>query len=308
MNEHGLTTATVEAVGGAALESRLQEKHGDRVNKKWQRRLMEALADVNLVHWTQNAPRINRVTGVSTPSTYDLIGRQSSIAGVQLMHEYLVRTVDRLSAEYGGQDKLLFERGATERLIERLRERHARWMLEQQRREKEQAATARHPGAAPSTALVVRYVDHVQREHDLNEDLRAGRPPGTTEQKRLESEQNAARREAEFQRLMAEGIDREVAWDMAHLGWTREKAERYEAAQKAERAARTPAKPKPETEAQARKREQREERERERFWDRERRRSAPKRTEAWQAGRRAGERVGLDQQIGGTGPKQRRLS
>lgn len=296
MMEHGLSIATVEASGGMG-ESREKAESRGRAHKPWMRELMEALATSSFVHASHTPGRRSRWDGELHPARWTLIGRQSAVVQVQLMHEYLVRTVDRVARDRGTPSDERFKAGMGERLVERLVERHSAAMAEQRRQAGEAKARASHPSAAPGNALVVVMEDYAQRERDLNEDLRRGLKPGTTaanrEQELRDREERQRMREQKKQELEARGFTEDEIFYVL-IGYDEDEAKKL-AAKKSE--------PKPpETEEQAAKRRAREEKESEEFWERQRRardREHERRAHpSYRAGRSEGERVGLDTQVG----------
>jgi hypothetical protein len=256
MLAHGLSMATIEAGGGTG-ESREKRREGGRAHKEWMRGIMAALAQTSFVtvinaewhvkkdddDWAERKRRFG----------YDLIGRESAVVQVRLMHEYLVRTVDRMARERGTPTDEAFKAGMGERIEERLRQRHEEALERQAQEAREAKARQAHPGAATGNALVVVLRDYAETEADLNEDYRLGLTPGTTSQQRHERRMRNEQRDRDFERLKNEGLDENVAYRMAYLGNTREEAEAKESQR---------AQPKDETPEQRAKREAREQRER----------------------------------------------
>jgi hypothetical protein len=302
MEEHGLAMATIEAHGG---EGEVREKKEQTSTfGAWYGPLMEAVcescfcaAEVRVKSRAYDSTS-DSVTGKRL--RFNIYGRRSAVASAEVMYEYLRSAIWRLSRETPGLDsQRLFRHGCADRVIARLRARHAKILREQreeaERRAREDAARASHPSAAPTgTALVVTLVDYAQRETDLNEDLRRGVPPGTTERERKERIAKEEAKERRFEELQKEGLSTDVAWDMAHLGWTRERAEEYE--QKAL-----------ETAAAAFERltKQKPRKERARTYHyHESREDKKRRHPSFRAGQAAGDKVGLDQQIGKSATKK----
>jgi len=300
MAENGLSTATVEASGGAG-EARLDTRMSGLAGQWYQPPLMEAVCKACFVHVdrTYKNDRAGRTLG----DGYRMIGRESGIATAQVLFEYLCQTIERMARETTGLSKpKWFRRGMSERLIERINARHEQALAEQARAAREQNVRAQHPGSAStSNALVVVLEDYVQKEHDLNEDMRRGWPAGTTAANRAKEQAEMAAWSVEYERKSRERraateklvVELGVLWEVAAYmvaGFTREHAEELAAP------------PKPETEAQRRKREAKEERERQRSSRRneEHKRLSPE----WRAGRVAAESVGLDPQIKNQKPEQ----
>jgi hypothetical protein len=315
MKANSLSMATIEAGGGTG-ERRDKQQAAGRAHKAWMRAIMEALAESAFVY-VEHAPgrvREDFATGErrKTYARYTLIGRESAVVQTQMMHEYLCKTVVRVARERDDWPNEKFMAGMGERIVERLQQRHLD-MLRQQRREADEAkARQPHPGASPGNALVVVLEDFAAQERDLNNDLRRGDPPGTTARERAEREARVAEREREEKRL-AELYGDDVAYWMVYADMTLEEAkarvERNEADKALSREAEE-ARRKSETPEQRARREEREEREsaawRERYRRQEEREAARRSSPSYRAGRVAGDKVGLDTQVGHT--ERRRLS
>jgi hypothetical protein len=291
MEEYGLTVMAVESSGGVA-EGREREAFRNDLRWHFYEPLMRAVAESCFCYLD-----VERLTAHKR-FEFTLIGRQSAVVSAKVLYEYLKTTIHRLGreAKSGGAVELLFCAGASERIVERLHDRHVNRLREQkqevERKQREAASRAQHPGAAPSTstALVVTLEDYEQRERELNEDHRRGRPPGTTAKERQEQQAKAAAKDALYQKLMAEGVPDGIAFNIAQLGMSRERAESYEkewlkanakAQAKARRRGWTKSDQAGWERSQARA-------------DREARRKS---SSSWTSGRDAGENVGLDQQV-----------
>lgn len=305
--EHNLSMAAVEASGGATQAGGKREKSQAAYRQvyKWQRRLMASVADVNYCACFEREEWVDGKGSQERKPVfdgYDLIGRVDNVTTVKVMFEYLVEAIERLARDAVGNDPTQyftrpahsFKEGCADRLTERLTEQKRDLVEAQEREAKDRQAAARHPGAAPGTAVAILLRDLVQDEKDLNEDVRRGVEPGTTARERFERDQESRRviaeREARLAALIAQGIDKRVAWYMS-VGYDRERAEQLAAPQAS----------KPETETQKRKRTEQEERADRRYYEsqqsrarREARRLDPA---AYQMGKDAGERVSLNRQI-----------
>lgn len=326
MLEHNISMAQVD---GHSTDGAGRKKTVDQGNAKYafQRDLMAACADVNFVFQEPNydwSGTYKKATG------YTLIGREANVAATRVLFEYLFQTIDRLGVEYVGGDERLaygipansFKEGCASRIGERLRERHRQRLAEQAREARERNAAAAHP-ASTSTALAVVMTDYAQDEKDRNEDLRLGKPEGYTANKRLmatrRSEIEAAINDA-FVPLRSTVNDRDVlgqaaraAFDalVANRGWQvdeelqqvfdrelrRQMDWHLEVYKEQKRQAKmTPLQRQREAEKEARANE--------RYWNAYYRRNANRReapsgvnAEAYHAGSRAGDRVGLDAQV-----------
>jgi hypothetical protein len=299
MREYNLTAATLEA-SGAGAEGRAKEGVERKAMYEWQRDLMDTIGETNFclvkaIQKQQTDRRWGGTTGRYFYAGYEIIGRQSNVAAVQVMFDYLLQTIERLVREtYPDNSQRLsrsaveFRRGAAERLRERLTERHEAALAEQARKAREADAAARHPAAPGGQALVVVLQDWAQTEADLNEDFRWGRAPGTTAERRRKNEEvaeaNRRARDAKVAALVAQGMGEEVARYVA-AGFTRERAEELCAP------------PKPKTDSQRRRERAAEERSYRRWEHQEWAREARTDPLAREAGRRAGDKVSLDDQV-----------
>lgn len=280
---HNLEMAALDQ---APSSDRAKEAHTKAAMYKYQQDLMAALAANNFCrHWI-NEERVHSNGKIRNAKRHYLLGRRVNIMTTQMTYDYLVDTMDRLlpwqGMEKRGKNALAWLAGCTSRLVERLND--------QRQRERTQARQQRaaQPAGTPGTALTV--LDLESSEEDLNNDFRWGYEPGTTARQRHE----AAARETAYKlreaELIAQGMDRETAYYVARYGKVPDWAQ--------------PAAPKPETAAERARREAKEERERERwrqgYYRRAYREAARKADPAYQAGRAAGDDIGLNAQVGRT--------
>lgn len=304
MAENGITNATIEMAGGQG-EARTKNEAAGFVAKPWMRKIMRALAKQAFVEvdyesggmrWDDEAGQRKKFLG-----GWELWGRESAVATVRLMHEYLVRTVHRVARERGTPTDEVFKEAMAGRIAERIEERHEQAMAQQAREAREKNAAAAHPASASTgNALVVVLEDYAQKERDLNNDLRNGWAPGTSAEKRRVRELEVARAQAERDERLAErarqreawlneGIDSEVVEFMMD-GFTRDRAEALVAESKT-----------PEAQRKREREEARRRREDEAWsqrWQRRLEREAAKMSSpSYREGRRAGEHVGLDAQV-----------
>lgn len=282
MAENGISNATIEAGGGQG-EGRTKDGSTGRTGKRWMRDIMEALARSSFVT-TDWHPGYRGRAG-----RWELWGRESAVVTVKLMHEYLVRTVDRVARERGSPTDELFKEAMGDRIAQRLAERHDTAMAAQKREAEAQPQPSASPG---SNSLVVVLEDYAQKERDLNDDLRNGLEPGETERRRLqrnmEYQQRVAEREQKRAALFAEGLS-ELIVDLIMQGFTRDRAEALAAEQ-----------PEPQVESEKARKKRHEEYQR---WEERNRRHQEKQaarrgSPSYRAGRIAGDSVGLDTQVG----------
>src|SRR5215469_5761147 len=283
--DNNLSMAMVEASGGAVAEKRLKDAFSGRASFRWQRYVIEK----------QSPIRYGATRRLQTG--YELIGRESNVTIAKTQFEYLNETIARLRKEYGGsaKDGALFSEGVAGRLRERIAEGHYRSMREQKERaehsRREREARSKHPSAAPpapGSALVVILEDYARGVEEANNDVRQGWPQGTTKAKREEGERKERERDERYNALLKEGVSSNVAFLIAHLGWDKARAEAYEAHRKESGSDRS---------RSYRYRKTREERMREGEYERTFSRQ-------YQDGARAGDSVGLDEQVGSSPTKK----
>ena len=305
--EHNLSMAAIDRTGGAVSEGgkRVKDTAGFKQVYKWQQRLMKHVAEANYCHALVRHAWVDKNGSQGAKYVfdgYDLIGRVDNVTTVKLMFEYLLEAIERLARESVGNDPTRyftreahsFKEGCADRLMERVRDQFEEMAKAQEQKVREQQAAARHPGAAPGTAVAILLRDVVQDERDFNEDLRLGLEPGTTRREREEckarEEQRVRERDAKMASLLAQGIGKEVAWYMAN-GYSREDAESFANPRLSDK----PARP------QTKREQEREEAANRRFWEREARRQAREERRldrtAYRKGEAAGDTVSLNRQI-----------
>lgn len=292
MLANNLSIAQVDASGTGGAEARLKDGLKKKASFHWQRELMAEIAKSCFCHLDVTTERRAIRYGATRElhTGYELIGRVSNVTTAKQMYEYLLHTIERLRSDYGGtpRDGALFVEGLAFRLRDRVRDRHARALREQREKAKAQAASA-----STANALVVILEDYAVAERELNEDLRDGRPPGTTTKRRLESEAKERANQARIAKLKTEGMDSNVAYFVVYLNWSVEKAEAW---MKAHQAA-----AKPSSAGRTRYRRTHEDRVQDRMAERSR-------SAQWRDGESAAEDVGLDDQIGNKARDTKRLS
>ena len=294
MRQHGISTATIEASGGEG-EKRAAETEGGvaRGRAPWMPELMRTVAQscFCLCEVEFSTPEGDRQLRMS----FRLYGRESAVASAFAMADYLKDVIWRLSKD--AERPHYFRMGCAERLGERVRENHemalANQRAEAERQSREAAARAKHPGATSTgTALVVILEDYAEREREANEELRLGLKPGTLARRRAEAEADHAAREARYQQLLRDGVEKGVAWSMVQLNMTMERAVEYEAEWQAREAARS-AEPPPKERKRTKADESRERARHRRYMREMERRCDP----SWVAGRERGDEVSLARQL-----------
>lgn len=289
MEEHGLTMMELESSSG---DGEKREKDAFRMDRtRWFDVLMSAVAASCFCYADTDKSGSSR-----DQRTFRLFGRASAVITAKITFEYLVRSVQRTFKDIrnggGHVNRDLFCHGCAERLAERLNDRHARRLREQkeeaERRAREAAMRSSYPGAA--NALVLTLVDYEQRERDLNEDFRRGLAPGTTQRRREEAQARIRANASKYESLKASGMDDGVAYNIAYLGMGEERAREYEK----------------EWLKKTRRRGFQYSYGNGRDYDRQQREAARKSSTSWRAGRDAGEKIGLDTQVG-SGDSARRI-
>lgn len=306
MAAHNLTVAELVATGQDG-EPRLNQASAKNLMYPWKRDLLKAIADVNFCHLSLTFKRTK--SGQQIGGGFNIIGRQSNVAAVNNMFDYLTKTIERLVvAEVGTspQDRFTkyahsFRLGAADRLKVRLERRHRDMLDAQEKEAREREVRAKHPAAPTGTSLVAVMKDFAQDEEDLNNDMLKGYTPGTTAARRAAADIEYTRRQAERQakalRIEAEnpGINKEVALWVAG-GWERDAAERalgvgiYA--------------PKEETPAEKAKRQAREEKANQAYWNRQDAAARKIDQRGYQAGSDRARDVGFDPQVTKNSPKQ----
>lgn len=316
MAANGISNATIEASGGQG-EGRTADKRKGHTGKHWMREIMRALAKQSFVEvdWTPGSARTvwsdeenDFVKAGNKAGHWDLWGRESAVVTVKLMHEYLVRTVDRVAREGNRPTDEVFKEAMGMRIAERLYEKHELAMREQARKAREANAAAAHPGSATANALTIVLTDYAQSELDANSDLRNGWEPGTTAQKRRERELRDQQRQAEVaaqakaraderERLRSEGFEDEEVIELILDGFSPERAEAMVEENNS-----------PEAQAKKAKERQRTAAEEEKWRERQNKRWAKYaeriNSPSYRAGKRAGDSVGLDGQVGQSSAKK----
>lgn len=118
--EHNLTSSDLEN----PAEKREHGEHADRYTEPWVRRVWQGVAHLNFCgYYYQKYPNVTKVGHV-------VIGRKSNVVVTQDMTIYLVTTIFKLSrkAHPGTHSRQQsdFQKGCADRIVERLREMHAK--------------------------------------------------------------------------------------------------------------------------------------------------------------------------------------
>lgn len=291
LQEHGLSMAMVENSGGSS-DSTLDRREKSQTDRKamyaWQRSLMEALARNNFCfHTIRQVKEFYRGADRTSPRHF-LIGRTINIEVTIATYDYISETIRKLAEQagyHGGKDgqrdRGYFLEGSVARLTERLNERREKAEAESARKEAERSKVG------GGTALVLSNV--YGTEEDLNNDTLNDFPPGTTAARRREREEKAAARQKVEADLVAAGVEPTEAFYRSH-GYPEERAK--------------------ELANDWNKKQGRRRRSSGRGWSRSWSSSAASDkharkvgSKAYGEGRKAGDRVGLDGQVGGSNRK-----
>lgn len=292
LQDYGLSLAEVEAAGGKADDGNRDKITTDRrALYQWQQSLMARLAENNFCLWHLRTVEAHDGRKLRRSKRHVLVGRQLNIDVTLATYDYIATAVRRAAHEQGfdhannERDHHTFLDGAISRINERLRDK---------RREREQAEAEARAEAAKRGGQVNALVltDVYGNEADLNNDVLNGFPAGTTAAKRRERQAAAEARTAREAELVAGGMDKTEAFYVSH-GYSAEQAKSY--AQQWNR-----------RQARASRRSSTG-----RGWSRgwtqaDERRAQRLDSDAYRAGRRTGDKVGLDTQVGGA-DKTRRI-
>lgn len=187
-NEHEAAAASAKAMQlleAYNLDMMLVERNSGKTGKRedtkfmgglypWQRQLWNAVAELHFCKYWY-------IKGLQKGQTYQhrVLGRHENVVSTRVMSEYLQQTIERLAREWAGSSQQYFTKpavsyrdGMAARLVERLRVLRQERLDADERKRREDATRARHPGAAPSTALVL--ADVLQAEEDANNDYLYG--------------------------------------------------------------------------------------------------------------------------------------
>lgn len=291
LQDHQLTLAQVEATSGAVATGKRAKAELDlSAARPWQAYLMASLAENNFcLH------RTYLTAGAGKRKRHLLVGREVNVRATRETYVYLERELRRRMADAGYQvahgnrydpDGTNFLDGAVERLRDRLGERRRQREAESQARE----AAARQASQG-ARALVL--ADAYGSEADLNNDELNGFPHGTTKARRDEQEARRAAMDARQRELVAGGMDATEAWYRAHGYGDAEVAQMlaYSAAEAA--------RPARQSRGSSRGRSQR--------WStRSHKEYERVNSTSYRAGVKAGDAVGLDDQVGQAAPRRLR--
>lgn len=180
----------------------------------WQRNLWSAVCKLNFCYYEAHK-------GLTKGSAYEhrVIGRKENVIGAEVMADYLQATIERLAQQWAKQagfhsvfvrEAIAYREGMTTRISERLYVLRQERLREEERKQKEQDAASRHPGAAPTkNALVLAEV--IASEAELNADYVYGYEPGTHTKWRVERENRQKLAQAAADQALADRDAAELA-------------------------------------------------------------------------------------------------
>lgn len=221
LDQHNLDMALVERAGGKTGPVKREDKRQGGGLYQWQRDLWKSVAELNFCMYFA-------IKGLAKGAKYEhrVIGRTENILATELMAGYLqgrIEAAGREWAKYQGlnifaRDAIAFREGMSARLCQRLQDLRRERLAEDKRRQAEMAAAAKHPGAAPGTALVLASV--LESEYDANMDVLYGCEPGTHAARRARAAALAAQwdaqrkaRQEEHERRYASDPEYKAAYD-----------------------------------------------------------------------------------------------
>lgn len=276
---YNLSLADVDITRGQGARpeaARVKEKTQKVALYKWQRHLWKAIAEANFCYYRISTEYHYNKKNQYVPKTFHhyLIGSEANVITVRLMGEYLEQALSRICPYKPGRDSSRswnsWKEGCAARLGERLAQKKAE-MLAENRRKADEAAKA-------NTSTAIALADVFQREDDLNYREMCG--------------------EEAYQARLCYRNHTEGQWveGCAKCKVRKEFAERapviYEEAKPA----------KPETDAQRRKREEKEARDWQRYQEKQARANerhwAKRDLGAYYEGQDAGDKIGLNTQVG----------
>jgi hypothetical protein len=208
---YGLDLAEIEAQNPGS-------QHGVRdmgtVNRRamfdWQQDLMKTIAENNFCLCDVRTIYVEKKNRNS--KQHFLVGRKLNIEITTRMYDYLIETMKRLCEEGNfiqHKTRTLFYEGASRRLTDRLKLQRRQREAEERRKQEE----ARRQGKQVN-ALVL--TDVYGSEADMNNDILNGYPIGTTARKRAEKANKENARVAVEKGLIEKGIDRIMAFYLSH--------------------------------------------------------------------------------------------
>lgn len=209
--KHNLSTAALEKASGGSGKRMKDEVEGGFY--RYQRDVWKQVAQLNFCrHWVQKkwvAPE-ERVRGTKFKRRHMLIGRQVNVKMTVGMTNYLLATIERLTREVCAEKKIdntvgswamSFREGMAHRITEKLWDRRQDMIAAEEKKMKEAYARAAAAGVSSSTELTISTL--AQSESDANLDFIRGEEEGTTARERAEKAAQERRQEEEYTRWAA---------------------------------------------------------------------------------------------------------
>lgn len=209
--KHNLSTAALEKTSGGSGKRMQEEVEGGFY--RYQREVWEQVARLNFCrHWVQKkwvAPE-ERVRGTRFKRRHVLIGRQVNVRTTINMAGYLLAAIERITREVCAEKRIentvgnwamSFREGMAHRITEKLWERRQDLIAAEEKRMREAQARAAAAGVSSSTELTISSL--AQSEADANRDFVRGVEEGTTARERAKDAAEARKREEEYTRWAA---------------------------------------------------------------------------------------------------------
>jgi hypothetical protein len=291
---------SADLVGQGGEDGMREEQKLEGGARNYERDLWRAVAELNFVLYFRSgetqvtAYKRTREDGskyIERVEKYQhlhrLVGRKVNVLSTINMARYLEQAIERLVDERIGPDNarerwmrhnIVFREGAASTVTEKLYQRRAELVAEEEQKHREAEERARQQGmegVSTSTALTIST--HTQAELDANRDFANGWEPGTT-----------AKRRAEWQAEQAARAERERLAREAHVQWCKDNPEEARAMEEEARKERE----------EEEKREARNAKRRKGYSDRWTQRDEKEYTERqyFRMGAEAAEKISIDQQ------------
>lgn len=190
-----------------------------------ERDMWKAIAELNFCFYATVKVHYDEETAKRERRKYahhhQLIGRSVNILATQLMADYLLQTLERLTREYCDLERpfekwhprsstaISFRKGAAIRLIEKINARRGEIILEERRKEREAAEAAKASGTSRTVGALTVISNIIKSEYQANFDFKYGEG---AYQRSLER----SARYAEEERQLQEAHDKRYASDPAY--------------------------------------------------------------------------------------------
>jgi len=170
LTAYNLDMTTVTNGGDNGMGARGEERlHGG--GTKWTQELWRAVADLNFCFYF-NVEEYRTRPGSSKKrmrATHKLVGRTVNVVSTKIMCEYIEQTIERLVKDNQPLNKLAYEEGMSDRIIQRVNQRRREALAEEQRKQQQ----AYSPGTT-ATANAVTLFQYSKDEYAANYDFMYG--------------------------------------------------------------------------------------------------------------------------------------